>query len=54
MKIKSIIKPKKVALSDVASPKPSRAATRAISGAIKRAYLDQKTVSQEAHSLRSN
>lgn len=53
MKIKSIISPK-VTLSDIASPKPSRAAARVLSGAIKRAYVDQKIVSRQAHSIRTN
>jgi hypothetical protein len=52
--MKSIFKSKKVELSDVASPKPSRAATRAINGALKRAYADQRAVSRKAHALRSN
>ena len=52
-KLRSLIRPKKVALSDVASPKPSRAATRVINGALKRAYADQKTISQQAQALRS-
>ena len=52
--IKSILKPKKVQLSDVASPKPSRAAARALNGAMKRAYADQQSLSQKAHVLRSS
>jgi hypothetical protein len=52
--LKSIVKPKKVALSDVASPKPSRAATRVINDALKRAYADQKSVSRQATALRGN
>ena len=52
--MKSIFKPKKVELSDVASPKPSRAATRVLNGAIKRAYADQQAVSRKAELLRSN
>lgn len=52
--LKSIVKPKKVALSDVASPKPSRSAARVLNSALKRAYADQKTVSQRASVMRGN
>ena len=51
---KSMMKPRKVALSDVASPKPSRAAARVINDALKRAYADQKTVSLQATAIRGN
>jgi hypothetical protein len=51
--MKSIFKSKKVELSDVASPKPSRAATRVLNGALKRAYDDQKAVSRKAEAIRS-
>lgn len=51
--MKSIFKPKKVELSDVASPKPSRAATRVLNGALKRAYDDQKAISRKAEAIRS-
>ena len=43
---------KKVSLSDVAAPKPSRAATRVIDGAMKRAYQDQQKTIRRAESLR--
>lgn len=53
-KFKSLFSPKKVTLSDVVSPKPSKAATKALDVAIKRAYKDQHTVSQKASALRAN
>lgn len=52
--IKTILRPKKVELRDVASPKPSRAATKVLNGALKRAYADQQAVSRKAEVLRSN
>ena len=52
--MKSLFKSKKVELSDVASPRPSKAATKAINGALKRAYEDQKSITRKAHALRSN
>lgn len=52
--IRSVFKPKKVALSDIASPKPSRAATRVLNGALKKAHKDQQMVLRKAASLHSN
>ena len=52
--LKSIIKPKKVELKDVASPRPSRAALHVLNSALKRAYKDQKTLSKQAEFIRSN
>ena len=45
---------KKVELRDVASPKPSRAAKRAVDSALKRAYKDQLEVTKKATLLRSS
>jgi hypothetical protein len=52
--IKKILAPKKVQLSDVASPKPSKAATRVLNGALKKAYQDQRAISRRAAVLRGN
>lgn len=41
---------KKVSLQDIADPKPSRAATRALKGALKDAYKDQQTTLKKAYS----
>ena len=49
---KKIFSKKKVTLSDVASPKPSRAASRVVRGALKRAHEDQVVVSRRAQELR--
>lgn len=42
---------KKVTLSDIASPKPSRAANRAVRSAIKGAYKDQQQTLKKASAL---
>ena len=52
--IKSIFKPKKVELRDVASPKPSLAATRVLNVAVKKAHADQISLSRRAEAIRSN
>lgn len=52
--IRKIIRPKKVELRDVASPSPSRAATRVIDGAVKQAYHDQQLTTRKAEALRSS
>lgn len=52
--LRKIIKPKKVELSDVASPTPSRAAGRALNDAIKQAYREQQATSKQAAIIRSN
>lgn len=52
--ISTVLRPKKVELRDVASPTPSRAASRAIDGAIKRAHSDQQSVSRKAQLIRGN
>ncbi|MGI9027945.1 MAG: hypothetical protein ACR2FM_03860 [Candidatus Saccharimonadales bacterium] len=52
--IRKIIKPKKVELRDVASPTPSRAATRVLNDAVKQAYQDQQLTTRKADALRSN
>ncbi|MCL4357322.1 hypothetical protein M1512_00265 [Patescibacteria group bacterium] len=44
---------KRVELRDVASPKPSRAAKRAVDSALRRAYKDQLEVTRKATLLRS-
>ncbi len=51
--IRSFFKPKKVELSDIASPKPSKAATRVLNGALKRAHDEQQEVLRKA-GLRNN
>lgn len=51
---KSVYKPKKVQLSDVAAAKPSRAATRALNTAIKRAHRVQVSTLHRARALGSN
>lgn len=51
--IYKIIRPK-VKLSEVASPKPSGAATRVLNDALKRAYYEQKTLSEKAESIRKD
>ena len=52
--LKTIFKPKKVELSDVAAPKPSKAASRVLDGAVKRAYEDQESTSRKAQAIRAN
>ncbi len=52
--LRKIIKPKKVELLDVASPKPSRAASRVLNDALEQAYRDQQTTSRKAAAIRSN
>lgn len=42
---------KKVSLHDIASPKPSRAANRAVKSAIKGAYKDQQATLKKAGAL---
>jgi hypothetical protein len=44
---------KKVQLSDVVSPKPSRSAERVLNGALERAHKDQEAISRKAKALRS-
>jgi hypothetical protein len=51
---KLFTKNKKVTLSDVASPTPSRAASRAVKGALQRAHKDQQIVSKKAQALRAS
>jgi len=51
---KKIFLKKKVTLHDVASPRPSRAASRVVKGALKRAHQDQTVVSRRAQELRAN
>lgn len=51
---KLFTKSKKVTLSDVASPKPSRAASRAVKSALVRAHKDQQNISKRAQALRAN
>lgn len=53
-KIIRLLSKKKVTLSDVASPKPSRAAARVLKGAMIRAHADQQRLSKEAHAIRTN
>lgn len=45
-----IISRKKVSLRDLASPNPSRAATKAVKAALKDAYKDQKNTLKKAYS----
>lgn len=53
-KITDLLLPKKkVSLSDVASPKPSRAAKRAVDRSLRQACKDQNDVSQKAHELKA-
>lgn len=52
--LKSLFKPKKVELSDIASPKPSKAATRVLNGALKRAYDEQQLVLRKAGDVRNS
>ena len=52
--IKSLFAPKKVKMSDIASPQPSKAATKAVDSAMKRAYKDQVRVRQSASALRTH
>lgn len=51
--IYKIFRPK-VKLSEVAEPKPSKAAARVLNDALKRAYVEQKSVSTHAASIRSS
>lgn len=53
-KITKFFTKKKVTLSDVASPKPSRAASRAVKGALVRAHKDQLKVTRRARELRAS
>lgn len=52
MSIKELFAPKKIKMSDVVSPAPSRAASKALDQAMKRASDDQKAVSAKAANLR--
>lgn len=52
--LKALLKPKKVELRDVASPKPSRAATRVLNDAVKQAYSDQQLTMKKAQAIRSS
>jgi hypothetical protein len=52
--IKSLFAPKKVKMSDVASPRPSKAAVKALDSAIKRAHKDQDTIRHKATAIRAN
>ena len=45
---------KKVTLQDVASPKPSRTTVRVLGEVLRRAYIDQQSVSQKAHEIRTS
>ncbi len=51
---RTILPTKKVQLSDVASPKPSRSATRVLTGALERAHKDQEAVTRKAEALRTS
>ena len=51
-KLMSILPRRKVYLSDVASPSPSRAARRVLTHSLHQAYNDQKAVIQKARELR--
>ncbi len=53
MSIKELFAPKKIKISDVVSPTPSRAASRVLEQAMKRASNDQKAVSDKAAGLRT-
>jgi hypothetical protein len=53
MTFKELFTPKKVKMSEVVSPTPTRAASRALDQAMKRANNDQKAVSEKAANLRS-
>jgi hypothetical protein len=53
MSIKELFAPKKIKMSDIVSPTPSRAASKALDQAMKRANNDQKAVSDKAANLRS-
>ena len=50
----AIFRPKKVQLKDIVSPKPSRAATKVLDGAVKRAYEDQQLTIRKAQAIRSS
>ncbi len=52
--LRKIIKPKKVELLDVASPKPSRAASRVLNDALEQAYRDQRSTSKQAAVIRGS
>lgn len=52
--LRTILPAKKVKLSDVASPKPSRSATRVLTGALERAHKDQEAMSRKAKELRTS
>lgn len=53
MSIKELFAPKKIKMSDVVSPTPSRAASKVLDQAMKRANDDQKIVIHKAAHLRS-
>jgi len=44
----------KVRLSDVASPKPTRAASKALDRAMQRAYGEQQATIKRARAIRAN
>ncbi len=48
--MKLTLQRKKVSLHDIASPKPSRAATHAVKSAIKGAYKEQQATLKKAYS----
>lgn len=53
MSIKELFAPKKVKMSEVVSPTPSRAASKVLNQAMKRASNDQKALSSKAATLRT-
>jgi hypothetical protein len=52
-RITKIFAKKKVTLSDIAAPRPSRAADRVLKNALTRAHKDQERVSRKAQELRA-
>jgi hypothetical protein len=53
MSIRELFTPKKIKMSDVVAPTPSRAASKVLDQAMKRANNDQKALSQKAAALRA-
>jgi hypothetical protein len=47
-----LVQRKKVSLHDIAAPKPSRAASRAVRSALKGAYKDQQATLKKAYSTK--
>ncbi len=45
---------KKVEMSDIVSPKPSRNASRVLKAALKNSYVDQQAIRDKATAIRSN